>query len=111
MRLNCRDISSEYCQRAKRVTVERLDRYDRQTGQWLEVLAEDRHAGPAETAAARIDVGDWFNRLAPRDREIATSLATGHTTVAALQEVNSRTLPKKVATRLTPTGISVQSTF
>ena len=27
-KLNCRDISSEYCQRRKRLNVERLDRFD-----------------------------------------------------------------------------------
>jgi len=78
--LNVRDVSSEYCQRAKGVRLERLDKSDRETGEWLEVLVEDRRAGPAETAAARIDIGDWFSGLGPRDREIASFLATEHTT-------------------------------
>jgi len=37
-KLNVRDISSEYAQQAKRFTVERLDRYDAEEGEWREVL-------------------------------------------------------------------------
>ncbi|MFH1921720.1 MAG: hypothetical protein ABIP48_17790 [Planctomycetota bacterium] len=78
--LNVRDVSSEYCHWAKGVTLERLDKTDHETGEWLEILVEDRRAGPAETAAARIDVADWFDSLPPRDRRIAKALAAGHTT-------------------------------
>ena len=79
-KLNVRDVSSEYCQLSKGIAVERLDRYDRDAGEWLEVLVEDRKATPADTAAARIDVSDWFRTLAPRDRRIAGALAIGNTT-------------------------------
>jgi len=78
--LNVRDVSSEYCQLAKGVTLQRLDRYDRQTQSWLEVLVEDRHATPADTAAARIDIADWFRALPVRDRRIAGALAVGNST-------------------------------
>ena len=44
------------------------------------------HAGPAATAAARIDVHDWFGRMRPRDRRIAQALAVGGRT----QEVAKR---------------------
>ncbi len=37
-------------------------------------------AGPAETAAARIDIGDWFGRMTPRKRRIAQALAAGERT-------------------------------
>ena len=40
----------------------------------------DPHTGPAETAAARIDVGEWFGTLSSRNREIAESLAVGERT-------------------------------
>ena len=50
-KLNVRDVLSPYCQQRKGVTVERLDKYDADEGCWIEVLVEDRHAGPAETAA------------------------------------------------------------
>ncbi len=76
---NVQDVSSKFCQLRKGVKVERLDRYHRQEG-WKEVLVEDKHAGPAETAAARIDVGEWFNTLPNRDQQIAGELALGSRT-------------------------------
>ena len=79
-KLNVLDISSEYAQRLKQITVERLDLYDEQKGEWREVLVEDHHAGPAETAAARIDIGEWFDRLPKHKRRVAQTLATGETT-------------------------------
>ena len=79
-KLNVRDVSSEYCQARKRITVERLDHFDERNGEWNEVLIEDRHAGPAETATARIDIADWFARLPRHKRRIAQTLAMGEAT-------------------------------
>ncbi len=50
MRQNSRNILSEYCKQAKHIAVERLDKFDNETGQRLETIVEDLHAGPAETA-------------------------------------------------------------
>ena len=44
------------------------------------MLVEDRKAGPADTAAARIDFGDWLLTLGGRRRGIAETLAEGETT-------------------------------
>lgn len=85
-KLNIRDVSSEYAQQAKHITVERLDRYDAESGQWTEILLEDRKAGPAETAAARMDIADWFSRLPKKKRRIAATLATGETTKRAARK-------------------------
>jgi hypothetical protein len=85
-RLNVKDVSSNYCRLQKHVTMERLDKQDRHDGEWEEILLEDRHAGPAETAAARIDVANWFRRMRPRDRRIAQALGIGERT----QEVAKR---------------------
>lgn len=82
-KLNVHDVASEYCQRNKGITIERLDGYDRDTESWHEILLEDRRAGPAETAAVRIDFGEWFGRLPARDRKIAGFLAAGNTTTEA----------------------------
>ena len=87
-RLNCRDVSSCYAQRAKRFTVERLDRFDEEDEAWHEVVVEDRHAGPAATAAARIDIADWFDRLPTKKRRIAATLATGETTKRTARRFN-----------------------
>ena len=80
--LNVRDVSSEYCRLKKGLQLERLDKFDRESGEWLEVVVEDRRAGPAETAAARIDIGEWFRRLPRRVRRIAKTLASGERTGA-----------------------------
>ena len=45
-----------------------------------ETLVEGRHAGPAETAAARIDLAAWFRSLARKKRRIARELARGEGT-------------------------------
>ena len=79
-KLNKNDITSEYAQRMKQITVERLTRYNKRKCLWLEMLVEDRKAGPAETAAARIDFGDWLRTLGGRRRRIAETLAKGETT-------------------------------
>ena len=44
---------------------------------YRQLLVEDRRAGPAETAAARLDFRDWLNALSPRMRQIARALALG----------------------------------
>ncbi len=79
-RLNVRDVSSDYCQIQKNVAMKRLDHYDCEEGRWLEVLIEDRHAGPAETAASRIDFPAWLKTLSRRNGKIALKLAVGETT-------------------------------
>jgi hypothetical protein len=87
-KLNVRDVSSPYCQVHKRLTIERLDKFDDKKGEWKEVLLEDRNAGPAETAAARIDIADWFACLPRRKRRIAETLATGKRTKRAGRSFN-----------------------
>lgn len=81
-RLNIRDILSDYCQRRKNLTVERFDKYATEENGWQEVIVEDRHAGPAEIAATRIDFSTWLQTLPRRLRKIATFLANGETTSA-----------------------------
>jgi len=77
MKMNVRDVSAEYCQLSKGVQLKRLDRYDATESTWQTVLVEDKHAGPAEIAAARIDIGDWYGMLSDRERRIAGALAVG----------------------------------
>jgi hypothetical protein len=79
-RLAVTDVMSRHAQRTHDITVERLDRFDDQEGDWKDVLVEDKHAGPAETAAARIDVATWLQSLTSRDRRIAEMLAIGEKT-------------------------------
>ena len=78
--MNIKDILSKYCQNRKGLVVERLDKFDHAENAWEEVLVEDRHAGPAETARVRLDFSDWLDTLKCRDRKIALKLAEGEKT-------------------------------
>src|SRR5271169_4005829 len=82
-RTNIRDITSPRPAVTKAFTIERLDQFNQRTGQWRDLLVEDRTAGPAEIAAARIDCAAWLGSLSPRHRKIASVLATGETTGVA----------------------------
>ncbi len=62
---------------------ERLDKFHKEEGSWHEVLLEDKHAGPAEVAAMRLDFAAWLKSLPGRLRRIAEFLAMGETTTAA----------------------------
>ena len=81
--LNNRDVSSEYCRRQKGLILERLDKFDTAEEAWQEVLVESKYAGPAETAAIRLDFSLWLRLLPRRLRKIATFLAQGEATKAA----------------------------
>ena len=81
--VNKRDVLSPA---NRRVAMEPLRRFDHGDGEWKEVLVEDRRAGPAETAAARLDVAKWFRKLPAAKRRIARVLATGETTKATARK-------------------------
>jgi hypothetical protein len=80
VRANACDVLSEYAQQRKRITVERLDRFDRRSGSWKEVVVEDRRFTAADVAATRIDFGAWLKSLTKRNRRLAEKLATGEST-------------------------------
>jgi len=82
-KLNVCDVSSTHCQLKKRVHLGRLDHFDADAQEWKEVLIEDRRAGPAEIAAARIDFANWLKSLPRRLRKIVATLASGESTIAA----------------------------
>jgi hypothetical protein len=79
-RCNRRDLTSPCAGLPKKLSIERLDRLNRQTDKWREILLEDHTAGPAETVAARLDFDAWLKTLSRRDRQLAESLAVGETT-------------------------------
>jgi hypothetical protein len=84
-RMNVRDVMSSYAQQKKGFKVARLESCDGDTGQWQEILVEDRHATPADVAASRIDFAAWLRSLSSRYRKIATTLAAGETTSKVAQ--------------------------
>ena len=77
---NIKNVSCRYAQQKKRFSVGRLDRYDHIEQQWLEILVEDRSAGPADIVATKLDFGDWLKSLSRRQRRITEVLAVGETT-------------------------------
>jgi hypothetical protein len=79
-RFNSQDVTSPCTCAAKRITIERLDRFNPRRGEWREVLLEDRTAGPAEVASTRIDFAAWLKTLSRRNRQIAERLAIGEST-------------------------------
>jgi hypothetical protein len=79
-RLNSHELLSPYARRIRGFIIERLDQRDVASGTWDQVLVEDRRAGPAETATARIDWAEWMGTLSKRNRRIAMALAAGETT-------------------------------
>jgi hypothetical protein len=80
-----RDVLSPAAHSADGIVVERLDTFDEDQGEWRAALVEDRHATPADIAAARIDVAAWLRSLSARNRRIAKTLAMGETTSGAAQ--------------------------
>ncbi|WP_145260015.1 hypothetical protein [Calycomorphotria hydatis] len=82
-KMNCHEVLSPYARRMKGIQVESLHDPDHEGKSWCEVLVEDKHAGPAETAAARIDIAEWFDLMSERDRNIAETLSQGATTQEA----------------------------
>jgi len=83
---NVNDVSSEYAQKSKGFKVESLVQYSQRKQEWKEILIEDRHTGPAETAACRIDFSEWLRSLPRRSRRIAETLAAGETTKNAARK-------------------------
>jgi len=78
--MNVRDVSSEYCQLQKRITMGRLDRYDKEAEEWQEVLIEDRRCGPFDIVRTKLDFAAWLRSLPTRLRRIAKTLANGERT-------------------------------
>jgi hypothetical protein len=78
--LNCKDVSSPYCQRLKDIVVERLDMYDHQNDEWIEAIVEDHHTPVFDQVAFRCDFPAWLDQLPRRNRRIAEALAAGQNT-------------------------------
>ena len=81
------DIMSPCASRLHGFTVERFDQRDQQTGIWNEQLVEDRRAGPAQTAVARLDLAAWYRTLSKRNRKIAGALSRGETTAEVARAI------------------------
>jgi DNA-binding NarL/FixJ family response regulator len=56
------------------------NRLERQNGEWIDKLAEDKRATIPDQVAAKLDVRAWFGTLTMRMKEIAKDLACGCST-------------------------------
>ena len=74
------EVLSEYAQRKKGFAVERLDRFDKESGQWIEAVVEDSRTPVPDQVAFRIDFPAWLRLQTKRNRRIAEALAVGNTT-------------------------------
>ena len=84
---NVHDVLSRAARARHSHTVERLNcRCENSGSQWEEIVVEDPKTGPAETAAARLDLREWFQRMPSRRRQIAERLAEGHLTIDVAQQ-------------------------
>ena len=79
-RQNSKDVMSRIAQGRHSFAVERLDRYDRQDGQWIEAVVEDHRTPVADQAAFRCDCPAWLATHPKRLRRIAEFLAASHGT-------------------------------
>ena len=85
-KMNCNDVLSPYARQKKKFRVETLAGGQGNYSSWRELLPQNKEAGPAETAAARIDITEWFESLSSLDREIAKSLSMGCSTKEVAKE-------------------------
>ncbi len=72
-----RDMMSRKAGTTHGIVVERLDMFDEDQCKWRQALVEDRHAGPAEIAASRLDDAAWLRSLPRRDRRVARNSVVG----------------------------------
>jgi hypothetical protein len=73
-RMNGKEPLSRYGQISNDIEVER------QSGNWIDAMVEDKRAPVADQVAAKMDVGAWFATLTKRMKEIAKELAFGCST-------------------------------
>jgi DNA-binding NarL/FixJ family response regulator len=85
-RQHASDVLSGRAARLPGGSVQRLDRPDPDGQIYCQLLIEDRRAGPAETAMARLDFLSWLRALSPRQRQIARALAVGEPTSSVAEQ-------------------------
>ena len=79
-RRNTKEMLAKRAQKRHGFVVERLDRFDKYSGEWIEAVVEDTHTPVPDQAAFRCDFPAWLATRSPRNRKIAEALAVGHTT-------------------------------
>ena len=78
--LNSLDASSPCSQKKHGFCVSQLERFDRDTGAWKEIVVADRRTPVPDQAAFRVDFSAWLATLCRAKRKIAIQLAAGFST-------------------------------
>ena len=84
--LNRSDLTSAYCQYHHDLVLESLFHRD-DSGQWEELVVEDKRSTPADVAAMRLDFKAWLRRLDRPKRTAAKLLASGAATSEAAKQL------------------------
>lgn len=80
-RLNSRDVMCPCAQQRHGFSV--LPIPDQCGGDWEALVLENKHSGPAEVVAVRLDFKEWLARLVPTMRKVVMFLAEGRRTSEA----------------------------
>jgi hypothetical protein len=80
------DVFARFAQRRHGFSLEPLDRFDKDAGEWIEATVDDTRTPVPEQAAFRIDFPAWLATQTPRNRRIAKTLALGYSTGAAAKQ-------------------------
>jgi len=78
--LNVLDVLSPYAQRKKQLYRKRLDDSDSIDFHWLDAIRAGHKTPIVDQVWFRIDFPDWLASLSRRERQIAKTLAAGHST-------------------------------
>ncbi|HUT93405.1 MAG TPA: hypothetical protein VMY37_28335 [Thermoguttaceae bacterium] len=78
--LNARDVLAERAQKRHGFVVERLDRFDKDSGKWIEAMIEDTETPVPDQAAFRCDFPAWLATHSTRHRRVAEALALSYST-------------------------------
>ena len=73
------EVLSFHAQRNRNFVVERISRFDKETGMWIDAVVEDSRTPVPDQVAFRIDFPEWLSTQSPRTRKIAEELALGRT--------------------------------
>lgn len=79
-KLRIGEVLSQYAQRRKKFSVESLDTYDSEEGEWIEAVVEDPRTPVFDQVWFRCDFPEWLRTLSRRNRKVALKLALGEPT-------------------------------
>src|ERR1035437_215597 len=80
--INSKDVLSPLAQKRRGFATTSINPWNRQEGDWRDMVLETRRATPADQAAFNLDFQTWLNGWSRRHRQIIFHLAAGHRTNA-----------------------------